>query len=157
MNIFVLDLNLRTCAQYHNDRHVVKMITEYAQMLSTAVRYTGVDAGYKATHQNHPCNIWVRESLYNWNWLKSLAGELHEEWRYRYSHSAEKIHKAYQVILSLPEPVLPCIGITPFAQAMPDQYRNENPVDAYRAYYQGEKQHIANWKNRETPDWHVPI
>ena len=38
MNIFYLDSNPTVCAQYHNDRHTVKMIVEYAQLLSTAHR-----------------------------------------------------------------------------------------------------------------------
>ena len=33
MNIFVLDWDVRKCAQYHNDKHVVKMILETAQLL----------------------------------------------------------------------------------------------------------------------------
>jgi aspartate oxidase len=86
MNIFVLHKDTRKAAQMHCDKHVVKMILESAQMLSTAVRMNGIDAGYKLTHRNHPCNIWVRESLSNWQWLKSLACELNTEWQFRYNH-----------------------------------------------------------------------
>jgi hypothetical protein len=38
MNIFVLDKNPIKAAQQHCDKHVVKMILESAQMLSTAHR-----------------------------------------------------------------------------------------------------------------------
>ena len=38
MNIFYLHNDVKTCAQMHNDKHVVKMILEYAQLLSTAHR-----------------------------------------------------------------------------------------------------------------------
>ncbi len=38
MNIFYLDSDPRICAQMHNDKHCVKMILEYAQLLSTAHR-----------------------------------------------------------------------------------------------------------------------
>ena len=85
MNIFVLDQDINKCAQYHVDRHVVKMITESAQMLSTAARLVGIDAGYKITHQNHPCTKWSRNSLSNWLWLKDLAKSLNEEWKFRYN------------------------------------------------------------------------
>ena len=44
--------------------------------------------------------------------------------------------------------------ITPFAQAMPDEYKNENAVEAYRAYYLGEKTGIAEWKYSDTPAWY---
>lgn len=47
MNIFVLDLDPKLCAAYHCNTHTVKMITEYAQMLSTAHR---VHDGVKSVH-----------------------------------------------------------------------------------------------------------
>ena len=83
MNIFVLDKDIKKCAQYHCDRHVIKMILESSQMLSTACRMNGVHDGYKATHISHPCSIWVRESLDNWFWLRDLVTELNEEYKYR--------------------------------------------------------------------------
>ena len=39
MNIFYLDRDVQLAAQYHCDKHVVKMILESAQLLSTAHRY----------------------------------------------------------------------------------------------------------------------
>jgi len=36
MNIFYLHNDPQVCAAYHCDKHVVKMILEYAQLLSTA-------------------------------------------------------------------------------------------------------------------------
>lgn len=68
MNIFVLDSDPEIAAKYHTDKHVIKMILESAQMMSTVVRYVGLDAGYKSTHLNHPCTIWARTSLSNWLW-----------------------------------------------------------------------------------------
>ena len=38
MNIFYLHEKPEVCAKMHCDKHVVKMIIEYAQMLSTAHR-----------------------------------------------------------------------------------------------------------------------
>lgn len=152
MNIFVLDLDQKKCARYHADRHVVKMILESAQLLSTAVRISGIDAGYKITHQNHPCALWTRESLANWWWLKDLARELNEEYRFRFGR--EKNHKSWEVIAALPEPALPDVGLTPFAQAMPEAYRHNNPVTAYRQYYLNEKTHLLRWSgNRRKPGW----
>ena len=155
MNIFYLDKDLQECAKAHLDRHVVKMITEYAQLLSTAVRESGIDAGYKTTHKNHPSAVWTRESLDNWPWLRDLAGALNDEYMYRYEHVEN--HKAYDVILALPLPNIPSIGITPFRLAMPDDVKVEDPVESYRNYYNKYKQHIATWKNREEPVWFVKI
>ena len=38
MNIFFLNTDPKVCAQEHLDKHVVKMIVEYAQLMSTAHR-----------------------------------------------------------------------------------------------------------------------
>jgi hypothetical protein len=150
MNIFVLDTDLEQCARYHVDRHVVKMLLEYTQLLSTAVASTGVDTRYKPTHVNHPCAIWVRESLENWRWLRDLTCFLHDEYQFRYGN---KIHKSFLAMLELPEPDLIDVGLTPFAQAMPDQYRSNNPVKAYREYYRHDKTHLFQWTGRPRPEW----
>jgi hypothetical protein len=44
-------------------------------------------------------------------------------------------------------------GLTPFAQAMPEQYRSDDAVEAYRAYYRGDKRHLATWSKRDVPTW----
>jgi hypothetical protein len=151
MNIFVLDEDIQTCAQYHVDKHVVKMILESAQLLSSAVRLSGIDAGYRLTHQNHPCSIWVRESLSNWIWLRDLSKALNEEYRYRYEKDVN--HKSYDVIQTLPEPNIEDNGLTPFRLAMPEEYKVESPIESYRIYYIHDKRDIASWKNRNIPKW----
>jgi hypothetical protein len=52
---------------------------------------------------------------------------------------------------------LPKIGLTPFAQAMPEEYKNDCAIKAYRAYYNGEKAYFATWKTRKTPEWFQPV
>ena len=42
---------------------------------------------------------------------------------------------------------------TPFAQAMPDECKREDAVEAYKEYYRKHKRHIAAWKNRDIPEW----
>lgn len=150
MNIFVLDMDIEKCANYHNDRHVVKMITEHTQMLSTACRLFGVDQGYRITHINHPCNIWTRTSLDNWLWLRDLTEALHNEWQIRYNHSHN--HKAFEVAMGLDNPNISRNGLTKFVQAMPLEYVNVNPIQAYRNYYMGDKRYIASWRNGK-PSW----
>lgn len=151
MNIFILSKNLKKCAQYHCDKHVVKMILEHTQILSTVCRLSGLEVGYKKTHVKHPCVIWAGESEDNWLWLKKLNDALHEEYQYRYGEN--KVHKSYLVSTSLPLPSLPKIGMTQFAQAMPEQYKNNDPVKAYRNYYINEKYKIVSWTQRTKPHW----
>ena len=151
MNIFVLDEDVEKCAEYHCDKHVIKMILESAQMMSAVVRLQGYDIGYKLTHKNHPCTIWARKSLSNYKWLKTLTTLLNAEYRYRYDKNIN--HKSYDMVLTLPTPKLPDIGLTPFAQAMPEQYRNTDAVKAYRDYYINEKSSFLTWTKRITPKW----
>ena len=56
MNIFILDEDPLLAAQAQCDKHVVKMVLESAQMLSTTHRIMGEDheVFYKTVHKNHP-------------------------------------------------------------------------------------------------------
>ena len=156
MNIFIYDKDIKKNAQYHPDKHVVKMQLELAQMLSTVYsELTGeYNNLYKPTHSNHPCTLWVKESYANFKYAIDLFYALHDEWNYRYQHN--KIHKSFEVINiieNINPSVFPKQGITKFAQAMPNIYKDINPVKAYRDYFNGEKLHLAKWKNREVPHW----
>lgn len=151
MNIFILDYDFKKCAEYHVDKHVVKMITEEMQLLSTVYYFTEQEelAPYRKTHSNHPCALWTRKSLTNWLWLRQHALALYDEYTYRYG----KKHKAGELLFDLPIPNLPVGELTPFPQCMPDEYKGSDAVDAYRKYYLGDKQHIFSWKKRNKPCW----
>ena len=151
MNIFVLDLDPRKASEYHNDRHVVKMILETAQLLCTTHHQTGNHrVPYRSTHINHPCAIWARESLDNYLWLRDLGLALANEYSYRY----EKIHKTQIVIEDLKTPDLKKKGLTDFELAMPEEYVIKNDiVGSYRNYYRRGKSHLAFWKKRGKPFW----
>lgn len=151
MNIFVLDENIETAAQYHLDKHVVKMPLETAQILCTVRHLFGGFAPYKATHKNHPCTVWCRESKSNYLWLCNFGLALCSEYSYRYG----KIHACQSVIQDCLAniPAIPDVGLTSFALAMPEQYRSSDPVLSYRQYYIAEKRNIASWKKRGVPSW----
>jgi len=150
MNIFVLDKNPTIAAQHHCDKHVVKMILETAQIMSAVAHKQGYTAPYRLTHKNHPCTLWAGENASNWEWLAQLGFALGREYQARYG----KIHKSVAVIQWCYDNVksLPTGSRTPFAQAMPDEYRHSDPVRAYRAYYKGEKAYMATWKTAP-PSW----
>jgi len=154
MNIFILDYNHKKNAEYHVDRHVVKMITEEAQLLCSTYYFTNQEylSPYKLTHKNHPCSVWTRSSLSNWLWLRDLGIALYEEYKFRYG---DKDHKSGDIILDLEIPNLPDVGLTEFVQCMPDEYKNKCAVKAYRDYYIGEKQHLLKYTRREIPEWLV--
>jgi len=98
MNIFYLDKNTSVCASFTADRHVCKMIIEYAQLLSTAhFVLDGQQVGYKPTHKNHPCAVWVRQSTGNYDWLFDLFECLCREYTLRYG----KHHKTSELLTVL--------------------------------------------------------
>lgn len=165
MNLFILSLCVKQCAEAMFDRHLPKIILEAVQMLCTAKRIldpldVDEDVIYRISHKNHPVSIWIRKSLANYMWTISLIETMHDEWKWRYGYPADKFHKSYmvaQLLRAAPPPAdaFPCRGLTRFAQAMPDNYRVPgNAVQAYRNYYQGkEKSHLVSWKKRGPPNW----
>jgi hypothetical protein len=159
MNIFFLDPDPRKCAQYHLDKHVVKMILETAQMLYSVhwvLELELPEIAYKKTHINHPCSIWARTSVQNYKWLCELGKELCREYTFRYS----KVHKTEKHIVWLDNniPDLPGIDFTEPAQAMPVEYKHADPVCAYRTFYiknkMGERG-ITKYTKRPTPIWTI--
>lgn len=168
MNLFILSLNFRECAECMFDKHISKIILEAVQMLCTAIQIIDENNDikskiqlYKIAHKNHPVTIWMRTSLENYLWTLNLIDAMHEEWKYRYNHPPEKMHKSYIVANYLREYApsadkFPMVGLTPFALAMPVECKRDDPIESYRIYYQtSEKQKIASWKKREKPSWYV--
>jgi len=176
MNIFYLDPNPKVCAEMHLDKHVVKMIIEYAQLMSTAHRvldgeqYTDKTANnrsiqrwrmnnemlehglMKASHINHPSNIWVRASKENYIWLLKMWLHLLAEYTHRYGkqHACEKY---IDVLYNAPKNI-PNVAFTEPTPAMPDIYKVTNDsIKSYQNYYIHDKAKFAKWKNRETPEW----
>lgn len=161
MNIFVLSKDPKLAAKYHCDKHVVKMTLETAQIMSTVVRELGFvkfSTGlkvYQSTHKNHPCVLWAQQSYENFMWLGELGAALANEFHYRYN----KTHKSQDVIIQcafigiFEMDNFPIKGMTEFVQAMPAQYRNLNPVRAYRDYYIHEKSNLLTYTKREKPLW----
>jgi hypothetical protein len=154
MNIFALDSDPVRAAEYMCDKHVVKMALETAQLLCTALAQHGAEElPYKPTHRNHPCTIWAAESRANFLWLAEHGDAICREYSKRYGG---REHKSRAVIVRAAEQSakIPERSLTRFAQAMPDQYKNADPVAAYRAYYIGDKARFASWRAPAVvPDW----
>jgi hypothetical protein len=154
MNIFILDLDPVLNAQYYVNKHIVKMPLESSQLLCSAHHMTGTDKNiipYKLTHPNHPSAKWTRQSIDNYFWLCKLSMELCLEYTYRYGkrHACQRVVE--WSINNLPR--INETGLTPFALAMPDEYKCECPVKSYRNYYNGGKKHLFVWTKREVPHW----
>ncbi len=148
MNIFVVDQDPKKAAQMLCDQHVVKMTLETAQMLCTVAKQLGFDVPYKSSHKKHPCTLWAGETQGNWNWLVEHGLALGEEYTARYG----KHHKSHAVIkkcknlgVCLPK------GRTPFVQAMNPEFKDIDPVKAYRNYYKSKT--FSRWKYTQKPSW----
>ena len=161
MNIFYLDKSFTKSAEYHCDKHVVKMILETAQLLCTAHReldgndYADSVDMYKSTHKNHPSAVWVRSNKNAYNWAFMLLYKLCEEYTKRYNKK-HKTSRLLNVLVHHPVNIKQSgwgDPITPPPQCMPDEYKNEDTVTAYRNYYIGAKKSFAKWAYSTTPDW----
>jgi hypothetical protein len=152
MNIFYLHKDPSVSASAMTDKHVVKMILESAQMLSTAHHVLDKDNAkhqdklYKPTHQNHPSSVWVRQSKDHYAWLYSHFLALSKEYSTRYN----KVHKTYEqlheVLHGYPNNI-PDEFFSQPPQAMPDIFKDHDSVQAYRRYYLNQK--INNDKDLE--------
>tara|TARA_R100001129_G_scaffold64127_1_gene43804 strand:+ start:4514 stop:4984 length:471 start_codon:yes stop_codon:yes gene_type:complete len=152
MNIFFLDNDPKVAAQSLCDKHVPKMALETAQMLCTAVNEHGGTSAYKSAYKNHPSTVWARRSKETFSWLFEHGLAICAEYTKRFG----KVHKCEAVIVDCYSQVslLPEGGVHTPPQCMPDQYRCESLVDAYRAYYINEKAYFAKWeKGTSAPSW----
>lgn len=183
MNIFYVDENPVVAAESLVDKHVVKMILESAQLLSTAHRFLDgeqieekkyvngslppryrkakrwklSDARenvlYQATHINHPSAVWCRSSVENYNWLVDHFFALMAEYTHRYG----KTHKCFGEIsymLQSPPKNLKEYDWTPMPSCMDVQYIvSKDPLTNYRNYYRIGKARMHSWKNRQPPKW----
>lgn len=182
MNIFYVDPDPVKASQMLVDKHVVKMILESAQLLSTAHRiidgteyienrqvegsspakyrkvkkwklYDERDSiVYQATHINHPSAVWCRQSVENYSWLVEHMYGLMDEYKHRYN----KIHKCMDVAYYLQSPPknLQEYDWTCMPSAMAEKYIiSENPLTNYRNYYKLGKVNLHKWTNRQPPEW----
>jgi len=167
MNLFILSLSFKECAESMFDKHVSKMLLEAVQMLCTEMQIVDPDHAlkhviklYKICHINHPTTIWIRSSLENYLWTLDMVDAMHEEWKYRYDHPANKMHQSYIVAKHLRRfapsaDKFQHVGLSPFALAMPVECKSNDPIESYRKYYQTpEKQKIASWRKRNKPEWY---
>tara|TARA_Y100001972_G_scaffold127222_1_gene183395 strand:- start:1143 stop:1730 length:588 start_codon:yes stop_codon:yes gene_type:complete len=181
MNFFYLDESPFKSIEYHCDKHVVKMPTEYKQMLSTAHRvldgemyYDKTKNGrkikrwkhpdrkmnrdlYLAGHVNHPTNIWLRECTENYMLMFTYYKLICDEYTHRYG----KEHGAKENwwIFRNPPKNMPSLGkTTPVPQAMqafPECMVKGDSVQAYRNFYVTAKRSFATWKERPIPKWYM--
>ncbi len=140
MNIFYLHGNPIIAVKYLTNKHVVKMVLETAQLLSTATQVLDdqYDVLYKPTHINHPCSIWARQTDSNYRWLFSYFKAISNEYTVRYG----KVHKSWKELSYYLKKLPINIPKGPFScppKCMPDRHKVETTIQSYRNYYIDEK------------------
>lgn len=154
MNIFVTSPDPVQSAIDLDDKRVVKMILESAQMLSTAIIEHGGIGPYKITHKNHPCTVWARQTSANYKWLYDHFMALMNEYTHRYDkpHACEKLAP----MLSAGVNIVPAGGLTPFANC--SLFKKIETITAYRytmsCKWRADKR-PASWKKRLPPSWKI--
>jgi len=176
MNLFFLDIDPKKCAEYHCDKHVVKMILEIVQMLYTAhyiLKSSLPSDAYLPVSINHPTAVWIRSSIENYSFACNLGRCLAKEYTHRYHkiHSCEKHidwliinfpnfsnfkkHFNEKTVLSSNK-YINLINIPlsmPIDSMVKDTEYGYNTIHSYRKYYLLHKKTFAKWTNRPVPDW----
>ena len=149
MNIFYLSRDPVEAAQVQCDRHVVKMILETAQLLSTAhVELDGEQVAYKATHRNHPSAVWVRSSLDHYEWTVYHLEALGREYERRYSKVHKTIRDHFKALQRPPVALQGIRGYQDPPQCMPDECKRDDAVLGYQIYYNFK---ADDWDSRGIP------
>ena len=147
MNIFASNNCPIRSAETLDDKRVVKMCLETAQLLCTAVNQLGGTAPYKSTHVNHPCSVWARQSLGNWKWLLRHGKALCAEYTSRFgrTHKCENIMDYLEMYIDLG--IFPESEQTPFPNCTSFKHI-ENTNLAYLIYLN------EKWDNdKREPKW----
>lgn len=167
MNIFVLDRDPAIAASYMCDAHVVKMIVESCQLLSTHDRLAQdlpvEDDRYKVTHQNHPCSKCLT-SHWNRYWLSMHLDALLEEYTKRFGklHKCEALYHKYWSYMYQLYPVAreAIILNTTMPKCVPAVFRVkgdsiEAVVESYRRYYVYKSKTLPCFRYTKTdpPTW----
>lgn len=153
MNIFATSPSPVESARYLDDKRVIKMVLESAQMLSTAINMHGGSGGYKSTHVNHPANVWARTTRANYEWLLAHFVALCDEYTLRYG----RVHKCAAMVdfFSRSAVLIPSGGLTPFANCAANSglglsYKGTADThEAYRLYLTDRFR-----SDKRTPTWH---
>lgn len=157
MNIFYIDEDPKIAASYLCDTSLRKMSLESSQMLCNAYPYIKLLSapptadGLTRVHsyQRHKCSTWVTSNLNHWLWLYEHGKEmvrLYKEFR-----GATLYIQCFYDWAKPPN--LPSRVFEPPPMAMPDEFKQENIVQAYRDYYCS-KWYVKNdYKNRSEPQW----
>lgn len=149
MNIFASNPCSTESAKFLDDKRVVKMALESAQLLATSVNLMGGTATYKTTHKDHPCSVWVRTCQGNYMWMVDHFDALCKEYTSRFG----KIHLCSTYRNEFLNGFLNGLSLIPKGSLTthPNCTIFKDEADVYKAY----KMYLNyKWENdKVTPRW----
>ena len=141
MNIFYIDPSPIKAARMMSQKHVIKMILESGQLLSSAhyLRDQRSDL-YRPAFLNHPCTIWTAENSANYTWLYQHFKELATIYYERSGRQHKTWSDLGERLAHLPIHIPDATEMTPTPLVMPKEYWVEgDSIGSYRNYYEAEK------------------
>ena len=137
------------------------MILESAQMLCAVWHRYGdtFPSIYKETHKNHPCTLWAGENQRNYFWLLDLFYALNNQRAARGKATHKSFRDLAHHLEKAPEGLPDASERTPFAQAMPDEFKHEDATVAYRRYLLAKRDEWRTrgldftYNDRPIPEW----
>lgn len=162
MNIFATDRSPVASAQALPDKHLIKMILESAQILSTVAHGYGHDASplYKPTHRHHPSVLWAGASPENCMWLLQHGIQMCMEYERRFGrqHKTKDLLHALYLLQDQAYHLTP----TEFVFVGPAETPGENVHERYRNYLNTKYKTWTDagkpptWTNAKPPEWYKP-
>lgn len=155
MQLPILSTSPTTAAKESPDAWVRKLSVEAAQLVATSYTHQQLAHAPKTTkgtirsnksHPHHPITKWVNRSLSNWFWALEYGIACIEESMFHRGLQKSAHHLAFLEWCLLNPPTLPDVGLTDFVMM--------KGYSSYSAYFNTNKQHLAKWTNRETPEWY---
>lgn len=161
MNIFAISASPSECAAALDDKRVIKMALETAQMLCTSLYLHGyTETPYKPTHMHHPCTRWAAEKMSHWEWLLTYLGKLNSKYKERFRKECNL--KAYTVVMehdliTVAKKLLPVGPMSDFhnSSGFPDLPVFEAYKESLTKKWLQDKRR-PKWTNDEPPLWIDP-
>ena len=156
------------------DAHLRKMLIETGQIMRAVLERWGIEkenvpltskgTRWRVTHRNHPSTLWAGDDYQNYGWVATHALAMVAEYKRRFG----KVHACSRALYDMALPSLwmrlappgdpTNRGLDNLPMAMPDEYKTDDPIEAYREYYISKQYTMGvamKWTNCDPPSWFI--
>jgi hypothetical protein len=159
MNIFVSHINPIVSAHNLDDKRVVKMVVESAQILQTALHNNGFNELIlvRPAWFNHPVVQWAGASRQNYNWLLHHLTSLIE--LYEEIYGRKHLYHNFPLQFGCTKDFIKDAPPTEFPNCT--LYKQHESIDAYQRHLVYKWKFLdkrkTTWKLREKPDFYEKL